>query len=129
MFRKLANIFVLILFVVSTTGFTISKHYCHGNLVSVAINAEAESCCGSSNNGCCENENEFYQLNDDFTASQNSTIDESLSFELISYNIDNELIIEVAEKTNFTNTANGPPFKDRQFLYYIHQFKLAPPIC
>lgn len=94
MFRKLANIFVLLLFVVSTTGFTISKHYCHGDLISVSINAEAKSCCGMTDNDCCKNENEFYQLTDDFASTlplniiQNFSIDISLfvqeSFELVT---------------------------------------------
>ncbi len=82
MFRKIANILVLILFIVSTTGFTISKHYCHGNLVSVSINVEAKSCCGVSDNDCCKNENEFCQLTDDFAATMPFNIVNDFSFDI-----------------------------------------------
>ncbi len=131
MFRKMANIFVLFLFVVSTTGFTISKHYCHGNLVSVSINAEAKSCCGMNGNDCCKNENEFFQLKNDFTASSYTIVivNPSISIELFSINLNVDQLSEAIKEMRFNYVANGPPFNDQQFTYYIRQFKLAPPIC
>jgi len=129
MFRKLANIFVLLLFIVSTTGFTISKHYCKGNLVSVSVITAASSCCDMSNCNCCHNEDEFLQLKNDFTATS-YTIDNSIIYiELSSMNLDINQIDGLTKELNFSYPANGPPFNDRQFLYYIHQLKLAPPIC
>ena len=117
------------LFIVSTTGFTISKHYCGGNLVSVALNTNPASCCDMSSCSCCHDESEFLQLKNDFTVSQHSNTNPSPGFEFISINLESDKIIEPTKEFEFTIVANGSPFKDRQFLYYIHQFKLAPPIC
>ncbi len=129
MFRKITNVFVLFLFVVSTTGFTISKHYCHGNLVSVSINAAATSYGDMSNCKCCYNENEFLQLKNEFTATSHTLVSPSISFELFSINLNIDQLNGLTKELNFTYAANGPPINDGQFSYYIHQLKLAPPIC
>ncbi len=129
MLRKLVNIFILVLFVVSTTGFSISKHYCKGELISVALNTNPTPCCDINSCGCCHEESQFFQVEEDFTVSQYSNIQQSFSLELISNSLDNDRIIESTNELDFTVSTNGPPFKDRQFLYYIHQLKLAPPIC
>ena len=53
----------------TTTGYTISKHYCGGDLIQTSIVAEAESCCGDKGTtDCCRNENEFYQMDEDFVS-------------------------------------------------------------
>lgn len=82
MFKKTVNIFILILFIVSTTGFTISKHYRRNNLVSVTINSVPKPCCGVNSKGCCHNENEFFQLTDEFAATQPLTIVQGFSFDV-----------------------------------------------
>ena len=64
MFRKTLNIIIAFILLISTTGFTISRHYCGNNLVSVVINSEAKPCCGLDN--CCHNESEYFKVNDDF---------------------------------------------------------------
>jgi len=128
MFRKIANLFVLLLFVVSTTGFTISKHYCHGDLVSIALNTEPTSCCDMSSCGCCHNENQFYQLEDDYTASQNFIIKSQIHSVVVYSTIHIEELEDQITK-DIRKFDYGSPFIDRQFLYYTHQLKLAPPIC
>lgn len=128
MFRKIANIFVLLLFVVSTTGFTISKHYCKGDLVSVSVGSMTKLNNNNSPN-CCHSKNEHLQLKDEFTYTQNPNLNHSVNFEIIIFKIENIQIKEYVKNKDFNNTANGPPIIDRQFIYYIHQFKLAPPIC
>ena len=55
MFKKLINIFITVTILISTTGFTISKHYCSGNLISVSVLSEAQSCCKGGED-CCKNE-------------------------------------------------------------------------
>ena len=68
MIRKTINIILSGLLIITTTGFSISKHYCHGNLISVAINKDAESCCGMDMEmpDHCQNEEEHIQLDEDF---------------------------------------------------------------
>ncbi len=65
MFRKIINIIIVFLLLISTSGFTISRHYCGDNLVSVVINSEAKSCCDM--HGCCHDESEFFKVNNDFS--------------------------------------------------------------
>jgi hypothetical protein len=66
MFRKVTNIiFISVLFLV-TTGFSISFHYCCDNLVSMAVNSDATPCCPVEN-GCCDNETQHIQLEEDLT--------------------------------------------------------------
>lgn len=70
MFRKIAHIILAIILITTTTGFSISKHYCGTRLVSVAINTEPESCCGDEeSSGCCHNEIEQYQLTNYYVSS------------------------------------------------------------
>lgn len=68
MIRKTLNIIIATLLIITTTGFSISKHYCHGNLISVAINNDAPSCCGMDAEmpDHCQNEEEHIQLDEDF---------------------------------------------------------------
>jgi hypothetical protein len=67
MFRTLSHIIIAFLVLSTTTGFSISKHYCSNNLVSITINHEAESCCDMDD--CCHNETNHYQLEDNFVFS------------------------------------------------------------
>lgn len=66
MFKTFSHIILSFLLLVATTGMAVSKHYCGGNLISVDIFDEADSCCESGN--CCHNETTFYQVNEDFSA-------------------------------------------------------------
>ncbi|MBE9511743.1 MAG: hypothetical protein IMY71_12775 [Bacteroidetes bacterium] len=66
MFRKTANIILVLLLLTTTIGFSVSKHYCGSRLVEVSINSEAEPCCNDmGNSGYCHNETEYFQLIDD----------------------------------------------------------------
>lgn len=64
MFRKIFNITITCLLLVSTTGFTVSKHYCGEDLISVKMYGETESCCESDM--CCHTEADISQLDEDF---------------------------------------------------------------
>ena len=65
MLKVFGNIILAAYLLVSTTGFTISKHYCDGEVTNVAVNQEAQSCCDG--NGCdrCSTESEYVKLNED----------------------------------------------------------------
>ena len=70
MFKRLIHITLALLLLSTTTGFTLSTHYCGTDVVSVSINAEAESCCGGmGSSDCCHNETEYFQLKVDFATS------------------------------------------------------------
>ena len=65
--NTITNIITACLLLVSTTGFSLSRHYCGEVLVEVAVNRQAETCC--SDPDCCHTETEFYQLDEDFVGS------------------------------------------------------------
>ena len=65
MLRKISHIVLALFLLVSTTGVTISMHYCGGKYVSTSINKEAKSCCDGSG-GCCENKSFHFEVKDDY---------------------------------------------------------------
>jgi hypothetical protein len=67
MLRKFLNMLVLALLLVSTTGFSVSRHYCGNKLVDISVDKKADPCCNDSD--CCHTETVFVKLNDDFTPS------------------------------------------------------------
>lgn len=66
MIKGVLNTIVLIILLITTTGFTITRHYCGETLVSVAIEREAEPCCEDDMGDCCHNESETFILEGDF---------------------------------------------------------------
>jgi hypothetical protein len=66
MWKKIVNINLIVLLVLTTTGFTISKHYCGSRLVSVAVNTEADPCCDDEKGPCCQDESQLFRLQEDF---------------------------------------------------------------
>jgi hypothetical protein len=93
-------------------GFSISKHYCSDNLISVTVNHEAKSCCDMES-GCCHNETSFYQLDNDFVSSafiDNVTINQTnLLFPLYYVLIENISTTEV--ETIYRVPESPPPLK------------------
>ena len=69
MFRRITHLFLALLLMTSTVGFTVSKHYCGSELIEVSINSKAKPCCddvGSSS--CCHDEMAYFQLKEDFVS-------------------------------------------------------------
>jgi len=81
--KKVINILVSIIFLISFIGVNIHKHYSHGKLYSTAIFQEAESCCvdmehcemantpktcehHQENDCSCEDKTETFKISDDF---------------------------------------------------------------
>ncbi len=80
--KRFIHIIVAALLLISTTGFTISKHYCGGELVEVAIDAPTHGCSDMEDDDCCKDESEFYQLTDEFSDSQILNIDFKHDFDI-----------------------------------------------
>lgn len=47
---------------ISTTGFTINMHFCHDQLINMALNTPAESCCDVSNPVPCDHTEALSQM-------------------------------------------------------------------
>jgi len=52
MLKKICHTFIVILLVITTSGITISRHYCGNSLFSTALGHHAKSCCDSKCQGC-----------------------------------------------------------------------------
>lgn len=65
MLKKSLHILISILLLITTTGISISAHYCGDNLRSVSFMSIPASCCDDTS--CCHNETHFYQIDDDYT--------------------------------------------------------------
>jgi hypothetical protein len=59
---RIAAILVSLGYLLSTSGFTVAKHYCQGELESVSLIGTGNCCCEDehSSSSCCDNE--FVQL-------------------------------------------------------------------
>ena len=82
--------------VVSTMGFTITKHYCGGDLIDLSIAGEVENCCDMED-GCCHNEQQTYQLEEDYTAPL--VLNQVDYFAFVIFEIP-EFLIELRETSN-----------------------------
>jgi len=124
MLRKIIYISLILLWTISTTGFTISKHYCCDRLVSVSINNEAKSCCDSEN-GCCHNENERFELKDDFISAQElekvSIPEHEILFPIIYSFISNIPFLNNYEINN--NIESHPPPLSKAILSELQSFR------
>jgi len=53
MIKKIIHTVLAAIILVSTTGFTISLHYCHDHIVDLAVFNEAHSCCEAGSKAHC----------------------------------------------------------------------------
>ena len=87
--RKISSVLLAALMLVATTGVSIHKHYCMGQLRSVAIHTHAPNCFelagqeSESDMDCCENTSQVYQV-DDEQQQQLTKIDLAGKYHLIS---------------------------------------------
>lgn len=95
MLKKFSHIILSTLLLISTVGVAISKHYCSGSFVSVSVFQEAESCCGDSD--CCHNEDQFYQVKDDFSAPAVLSAPVLAELDILGYDLFSDILIEVPE--------------------------------
>ncbi|MFA9389430.1 MAG: hypothetical protein ACERKD_06465 [Prolixibacteraceae bacterium] len=63
MIRKITYFSFAILLLITSAGFSMSKHFCHDQLVEVVIDKQVEPCCGED--GCCHTETTMVQLDDE----------------------------------------------------------------
>lgn len=76
MLRKASHIIIALLFMLTTTSMTISKHYCGTSLKSVSILLAPEHCCDIPS-GCCHDKFITINIEDDFSVTA-STFDFTL---------------------------------------------------
>src|SRR6056297_81633 len=107
MTQKIGNIILAVLVLCTTTGFVVNKHFSDGELYSVSVYDEAESCCQNEQDhmDTCHNESSLYKVKDYFRASSSISIQAEFKtinhptyiteFFRISYNKDLNLFSEL----------------------------------
>lgn len=124
MLRKISHIISAILLLVSSMGLAVSKHYCHGEFVSVSIFREADSCCDMP--GCCQNENHFYQVKDDFSAPVITTVPFLAELDILGHDLlaIESLLTEPEQENTNISVAFSPPPKTTQTVLSLKQVYL-----
>jgi len=109
MLKKFSHIILSTLLLVSTMGVAISKHYCSGTFVSSSVFHEAKSCCGDSD--CCHNEDQFYQVKDDFSAPAVLTAPILAELDILGHDLISDIlyIAPEPEKTVILYDGSPPP--------------------
>jgi len=108
--KKLVNIFITVVFLISFIGIQINKHYSHGKLYSVALFEKAADCeemkdVSNQQSGepspvhsCCENHTQILKITDAFIAERFSVLGVA-SFNLCSVavvNFNNMLVLPLS---------------------------------
>jgi hypothetical protein len=95
MIRKIINTSLALLLFTATIGVSVSKHFCGGMLVEVAINSHTHSC---DNSGVpmdsCDSDTQLFALDDKFQLDQQTFVFRASSTELyeIGEVIDTDLV-------------------------------------
>ena len=66
MLKRILTISAGAFFLVATTGFFLSMHFCGSRLVSMSVNANSKTCCGDGNGHCCHNEIKILKIYDQY---------------------------------------------------------------
>jgi hypothetical protein len=122
MLKKVSHIILSSLLLVSSIGMVVSRHYCGNTLVSVVIDKEADSCCGDSD--CCHNENQYYNLKEDFSIPQISNVPVLAEFDILGFELMDEFLTETHESKNiiqaFTDLPNPPTIQETLALKQLY---------
>ena len=113
MFRKIANTILVTIVFLTTTGFSISLHYCCDSLVSMSVNSDVTPCCPVEN-GCCDNEIQHIQLEENLTTPVSDSIQKLDTVDIFSFDIliDSETVTENHE--HFVDSSDSSPTDNLQ---------------
>jgi hypothetical protein len=124
MVRKITNTFLVLFLFLTTTGFSISFHYCCDSLVSMAVNSNVTPCCPVEN-GCCDNETQLIQLDENLTTPISDSIQKSETEEIVTL----EIMVSIEDISHHhhvltENTDSSPPSDLQQNLAILQSFRL-----
>lgn len=145
--KKISILFLITLFLISTTGLPIWSHYCEMmgkkslsecEMCSIE-EVEIVSCCSektaenqlqftSENSNCCIDEFDYKKIEDNFfqTVSSNLITNNLIISELNLTTLESQDEEKYSQQTNYDLP---PPKFGKQLLNAIHQLKLALPFC
>lgn len=125
--KQFLHIIIAGLFLISTSGFIVTEHYCGGNLVDVAINSAPESCCGDGSD-CCSDVQSVHQFKSNFVIPTHEPIGEVqiALLDISCFEILNTEII--VDETEVIHNANDPPPLIEEIIYISQFSNLSPPL-
>lgn len=125
--KKAVNSILVVLLLYTTTGYSVTWHFCGDNLVSIELGNNAKNCCDMSMGSCCHEETKHFQLKEDFLSG------------ITQFNLENAFLItvfnftaiEIIYKLNSENPSansefsdSSPPVKVSGLLSFLHTFLL-----
>jgi len=121
--KNFIHIFIAVLWLLSSTGFSITKHYCGNDYVNMAVNSTPESCCETG--GCCHNETEVFQLDEDTLTQPIMLVNQVATFDIMIFeNAFFELKKTESEFTAYIDKVFLPPPKLPELLASFQSFLL-----
>ncbi|MBU1010657.1 MAG: hypothetical protein KKD74_11010 [Bacteroidetes bacterium] len=96
--KKVFYILLSLFMFVLSTGFTLTRHYCSSELVSMAVDSVPKACCEAGN--CCHNEATFIHLEEDFVAPASPEGQQVLGLDLLFDAVSVSVTIESIALTN-----------------------------
>lgn len=122
MAKRIINILLALIVLISTCGITFNKHFCHGKLISVSIFDKPESCCGGTCKSC-HSESTSFKLKDNFLVSLE--IIPPVSIELaILFEYFEIISIEIFKEPQFVFLSSSPPLIGDSVFLLFRTFRL-----
>jgi ABC-type dipeptide/oligopeptide/nickel transport system permease component len=114
MLKKIVNSILVVFLLVTTSGFTLTRHFCGDQLVSVALGKDTKSCCEKTASNCCHQETKHFQFKENFLSSVTElNLEDSVIKIMISFS---EMITEnlfvSGELKKFTDYSDSSPPRD-----------------
>jgi hypothetical protein len=111
MLKKINHIILILSLLVSTSGISLSMHYCDGELVSFSINKQVKACCDEVG-GCCKNKTLHFEIKEDFEnplqVNKTKTVALDILFPIL-FVLNFELLDEKDIATHSLYDASSPP--------------------
>lgn len=115
--KKALSILLAFLFLVSSSGFSINRHYCGDKLKStdVLLIQNTQSCCGKKAmpKGCCKNETQVIKINEKFTPTQTVNIPSTdfIAVFFVAFIQTFDFSLSDSQTSNLQTGSHAPPGK------------------
>ncbi len=125
MYRTITHLLSAIILLITTMGFSVSKHYCGSRLIEMSINSAIEPCCDDGGTaGCCHDETEYFRFDKDFVGpviiENNQVTDLDILFPSVFVYLLNEPVMIESEILNFAESPPPPKLHTKLSLFQTY---------
>ena len=129
--KKIIIAIIALCYLVTTSGFTINKHYCMGQLASAQLVANTNSKCSkcgmhtTKSKGCCNDETTLYKLTEKHSSTEHNFeySNTLVAFTPQLYNIISFTNIAKYTKKNYYNNTS-PPYVIKDRCIFFSNFRI-----